>query len=1606
MYGWQVPNTPTTQGRVRVRDAGNNVIVDSSDANFTITAATPVFVLTSPNGGESFYPSTTATIKWYDGFVSTSVALEYSIDNGVNWLPIINSYTNNNGGAVPTEGTYLWTIPNTPSTQCLVRVKDAANSSASDVSNAVFTIRPLPPFVQVTSPNGGESSARCSDFTITWNARPASLWAAGGTSGVYKLEYSSDGGSTWNLINNSVSCGDNACGYGWRLPNIINSQIKVRVSDAADLTKTDMSDGNMSITLPASPVRMLSPNGGENWVAGTTQNIMYTYGTGTTGVNLEYSADSLVTWTSIVNNTAANGNYAWLIPNVPSSKAFVRVTGNQYNGCDYDVSDAKFTLASSVVVTSPNGGESWQATVGAQGTSINMSNATMVLNTANYNNSGNTDYTQTLVPDNPLNKLVISFANLGMGSRTEGPSWGRYSVISHLYVYNGPTADGTPVVDLVNGSGSSWGGFQSSHPSGALTIRYVSSGNVSSWNGYVTSVGTATKNITWNIVGTSKVFDIDYSQDGGSAWTRVVSNLSNTTGVYGWQVPNTPTTQGRVRVRDAGNNVIVDSSDANFTITAATPFVIVNSPNGGERFYPGQTKTITWQAPTFNITAVKIEYTTDAGATWNLITASTQNTGSYNWIVPTVTSIKSNCKIRISKEDESYYFDESNNVFEIRPGIIITSPNNNSSLFQSCTQSSVTWQGDASTSVKIELSLDSGATWSTINSNVGVSGLNNTYSWSIPNTPSLNSLVRVTDNNNVSYTDVSDSVFTLKPSLVLNYPSYGATFATGAVAPISWTSYGTSNYYTIDYSLNNGSTWTNITTNNYILTSTYNWTVPASVSSTVKIRITDFANACKTTNSTNPFIISSSTSSVVLTSTNTSTINSCGVYNITWTAPISVTNVNLMYSMNAGASWNVIQTNFDATQRTFAWTVPNVASTQTLFKIIDAANPNNFDISRTLITINPILTVSISANKSTVFCVGDTVTLTSSQISNNIWSSGETTRSIKVTNTGNYSVVNTLNNCSAVSNIINVVGNPVPTIPVVTVNGSTTICATDKTVLVSNNISGNTWLPGGQTTQSISTNIGGSYALMYTNQYGCTSTSSPVNITVIDNTTTPVITGISTYTAGSTIILNVNTIKNASYLWTGPNNFSSTQQNPTINNAQSSMTGLYNVVATISNCNTAASSIGVNVINLSTTLVTGQFVNYIGDSIANVGILISGTTNLDTTTSLKGKYAFNGVLGGTYTIAPYKINDGQKTNGVSTLDIIKIQSHILRIDTLNTPYKLIASDVNSSGTITNLDLLYIRRFILGIDPSFPGNKLWAFVDSTQVFTDRTNPFPFRNSKSIGSLQANTRQSFIGVKLGDVNDTWNYAVLSSNDSIIGTIKSMSTQAPSRVVLQVESVGSKNYDTIYAKIKVKIFDKIKGLQGTLNWNTQNLQFVDVVENPLHLDFGMTNLSKGKLPILFNDPANKSVTLSENELFLTVKFIKKSSFSIDSIGFDSSITAVECYNDQLQKCSVIIQGAVNAITQTAEQASVNVSIMRVYPNPTTGIVIVDVFAQKQEQSNLIVYDEDGRQLYLTNFNLNTGLNQVKVDLGGGLYIRNKYYVIKIVVNDRPLVYKILLL
>ena len=179
--------------------------------------------------------------------------------------------------------------------------------------------------------------------------------------------------------------------------------------------------------------------------------------------------------------------------------------------------------------------------------------------------------------------------------------------------------------------------------------------------------------------------------------------------------------------------------------------------------------------------------------------------------------------------------------------------------------------------------------------------------------------------------------------------------------------------------------------------------------------------------------------------------------------------------------------------------------------------------------------------------------------------------------------------------------------------------------------------------------------------------------------------------------------------------------------------------------------------------IAGKIINPKDQSIVHVSInLLGDSTNTIYSDSI-GNYIYTLLNVGNYKIKPTKNNDINKTNGVTAVDIALTQAHILGKNILNSPYKLIAADVNGDGKVTALDIVYMKRLILGIDSTFNNSvtnekRLWAFVDSSYKFADSTNPFPFKDSISYTNLNANqTNQTFIGIKLGDVNWDWNPAL---------------------------------------------------------------------------------------------------------------------------------------------------------------------------------------------------------------------------------------------------------
>ena len=245
--------TTITQIRIEWPSGSEQTLTGVSvDQIMTVTEGQTAesITVTAPNGGESLIIGNTFDITWTSSGTSGTVDIDYSTDNGSNWTSIVTNETD--------DGSYTWTVPNDPSTTCLVRVTDSDGSPA-DESDAVFTIS-TGESLTVTAPNGGEDWEVGTVQNITWTSS--------NTSGTVHIEYSTDSGTNWADVVASTT--DDGV-YEWTIPNDPSTTCLVRVTDT-DGSPTDQSDAVFTISAAPS-ITVSAPNGGEDWEVGSVQNI-------------------------------------------------------------------------------------------------------------------------------------------------------------------------------------------------------------------------------------------------------------------------------------------------------------------------------------------------------------------------------------------------------------------------------------------------------------------------------------------------------------------------------------------------------------------------------------------------------------------------------------------------------------------------------------------------------------------------------------------------------------------------------------------------------------------------------------------------------------------------------------------------------------------------------------------------------------------------------------------------------------------------------------------------------------------------------------------------------------------------------------------------------------------------------------------------------------------------------------------------------------------------------------------------------------------------------------------------------------------------------------
>jgi subtilisin len=114
----------------------------------------------------------------------------------------------------------------------------------------------------------------------------------------------------------------------------------------------------------------------------------------------------------------------------------------------------------------------------------------------------------------------------------------------------------------------------------------------------------------------------------------------------------------------------------------------------------------------------------------------------------------------------------------------------------------------------------------------------------------------------------------------------------------------------------------------------------------------------------------------------------------------------------------------------------------------------------------------------------------------------------------------------------------------------------------------------------------GTYYVTMTN--GTCSMTAATNAMVAPPVPTPSVTNSGPICAGQDLQLSADSISGASFQWTGPGGFSSTQQNPVLRGAGVAASGLYSVTATVGGCTSSSGTTGVLVRSLPTASVTGS----------------------------------------------------------------------------------------------------------------------------------------------------------------------------------------------------------------------------------------------------------------------------------------------------------------------------------------------------------------------------------------------------------------------------------
>ena len=640
-------------------------------------------------------------------------------------------------------------------------------------------------------------------------------------------------------------------------------------------------------------------------------------------------------------------------------------------------------------------------------------------------------------------------------------------------------------------------------------------------------------------------------------------------------------------------------------------------------------------------------------------------------------------------------------------------------------------------------------------------------------------------------------------------------------------------------------------------------------------------------------------------------------------------------------------------------TTKSIVATQSGNYTVTVVSTTGVSITSSPINVsvgNTTTAPTITASGPTTFCSSSSVTLTSSSAGSYLWSNGQTTQSITVNQSGNYSVTITSGTCSATSNTTTVNATSPPTTPTVTSSGPLSTCTGNSITLTSSSANGYLWSTG-STSSSITVNTPGTYWVRVFSSGNCYNQSANVVVSAATPPATPTVTasGSLNLCPGENVVLTTP-YNSGGYLWSN----GATTQSITASSAGTYWVKVFNS----SNCSAQSTNTVVTMSSGSTPVISA-----------------SGSLNLCTgnsvtlTSSTAGNYTWStGETTQSITVSTagtYWVRTGSGSCNVQSSNVV------VTTNGASTPV------VTASGPLD-----FCQGSSVTLTSSAAGGYLWSTGETTQSIT--------------------------------VNSSGNYWVrgyVSGNcyaQSVNQTVTAHSIPAVPTVTAggSLELTSSNPSVTLTASSAASYLWNTGATTQSLTVNTAGNYVVTVASSS-----GCTSVST---PIVVTSvtctpPAIPLITLSGSSVLQPGQSVVLTATAASGYLWSSGettqsiiVTIAGSYSVQAYSgpnCYSISQPLTITYATTdigtVESAS-NFNEFTAYPNPASNNVSFKFNSNNREQLDFILFDVTGRELERRNIHSQIGENMVEMNVGE--YPRGVYFGCIVSVNEKQTIRLIL--